>query len=195
MPQRLILIAFCLGWPALLFGQTAARTAFVTRVSQQLAYVGQLKCELVGRAPVTPRQFIRFDSLRRYCSNAELHALLQHRSPVVRSYALWALSERPDADLLPLLRQHRRDRATFEAQCGCIGTTRNVVDFMLQRYRATPQYRVDTLVRANKVLLTHLERQSAARTLRWLHAQRQLSWPQKRRHIRRYQQLAARDDD
>jgi hypothetical protein len=192
---RLVIVLLLIMRPWELPAQTASHAAFIKRVTAKIAYVGILDGELVGRYAYTTRQFTRFDSLRRRCSTAELRQLVAHRSPVVRSYAYWALTERPDADLLALLVAHRRDVAEFEQRAGCIGSTHDVAGFMLNCYQDSPQYRSDSLAVDKQRLVAQLEEAATERLMQRRRRHQHLSWYQKRRQIRQEQRLEARSDD
>lgn len=192
---RLLTCALLLLAPLGLSAQTAGHAAFIKRVTRKMAYVAVLDCEAVGRAPITTNQYLRFDSLRRQCSTEELGRLVAHKSPVVRSYAFWALSERPEAELFPLLLRHRRDTAEFEQHCGCFGSPTTVVDFMLGCYQKSAQYRSDSLAAGAQQVVAVLKEQHTDRWQRWRQHHQQLSPRQRQRLIRKDQRLEARNDD
>ncbi|RFP66581.1 hypothetical protein D0N36_02405 [Hymenobacter lapidiphilus] len=138
---------------------TASHKTFVKRVTKQIAYVGLVKCILVSKSAYTPKQYLRFDSLRNRCTSAELTALLKHRSPAVRVYSFRALSEKPEVDLLPLLVEHQSDTAEYAWRCACAGGTDKVVDGMLLDYKGSYQYTQDTLVSERKILWEGLNKE------------------------------------
>ncbi|RSK50232.1 hypothetical protein [Hymenobacter rigui] len=168
--------------------------AFIKRVTDTIAHVGVVKCEAVSRIGYTPRQYIRFDSLRRYCSSTELQALLEHKSPAVRGYAFWALSERPEVDLYLLMLRHRRDTDKFDRQCGCFTSTYTVVGFILLKYRGSRQFAQDTLSAARKTTYQRMAYVWSRQQDRYLDRGRNMSWAQKRRLIEKNRQLDARND-
>ncbi|WP_044002347.1 hypothetical protein [Hymenobacter swuensis] len=166
MRYRLIVLMLLLGVGQEIKAQVNRQAAFIKRVTDTIAYVGVLKCELVSRAAYMPRQYIRFDSLRKQCSNEELQTLLAHKSPAVRGYAFWALTERPEVDLYPLLLRHRRDTKKYAQLCGCIGSTQTVIDGMLYEYGRSSRFTSDMLVPERKKGMASLEQASSQRFYR-----------------------------
>lgn len=195
MFTRLILFTILLLCFNPLLAQKTSHNAFIKRVTKRMAYVGILKCEMVGRAAYIPPQYLRFDSLRKQCSNTELQALLKHHAPVVRAYAFQALAERPEVDLFPLLLLHRSDTATFAQQCGCIGSKNTVVDAMLSDYRPSPQYNRDKLVSYRQEVIDRLEMKSSSRSNRERQKWRHATSRQRFRLKRRYERATPQHDD
>ncbi|MET4106167.1 HEAT repeat domain-containing protein [Hymenobacter sp. UYP22] len=163
--HRLVILLLLLGAGQGTFAQGKNQAAFIKRVTDTIAYIGVLKCEAVSRIGYTPRQYTRFDSLRSYCSSEELQALLKHKSPAVRGYAFWALSERPEVDLYPLLMKHRRDTGKYAQLCGSIGSIQNVIDAAFFDYSQTSRFTSDTLIIERKSGIAKLERADR----RWFH--------------------------
>ncbi|RSK34505.1 hypothetical protein [Hymenobacter metallilatus] len=169
--------------------------AFIKRVTDTIAYVGVVKCEAVSRIGSTPRQYIRFDSLRRFCSSAELQALLKHKSPAVRGYAFWALTERPEVDLYPLLLRHRQDRAETAQMCGCFGSVITVISSMLNDYEKSPQYARDSLNPERRRVYLVLHKEAKARWRKKSQHQENMTLRAKNRAKRRDDKLWAHDND
>lgn len=166
-------IAFFLSFNPLL-AQKTSHNAFIKRVTKRIAYVGVLNCSKVGLGGYITPQYIRFDSLRKQCSSAELQVLVEHRAPVVRSYAFQALAERPEADLFPLLLKHQNDTAEFAQHCGCISSKSKVIDAMLSDYCLSSQYSRDKLISTKQEVVKQLKIKSLNRfrreRLQWRHA-------------------------
>ncbi len=160
--------------------QTAvSHKAFIKRVTKRMAYVGVLKCELVTHFYVTNSQYLRFESLRKECTNAELTALLKHRAPVVRVYAFWALSERPGVDLLTLLVQNQQDTAKLASSCGFYGSVDTAIDKMLSFYRKSAQYAPDKLAIERQTAWEALTAEESVRLFRKTEHDRRLTRQQK----------------
>jgi hypothetical protein len=65
-------------------------------------------------------------------SKDELFNLTKHPSGVVRCYSFWALSRKPDVDLLPILINHLSDTANIQVLFGDEGWREKVGDFMIE---------------------------------------------------------------
>ncbi|NVO84600.1 hypothetical protein [Hymenobacter terrestris] len=190
-----LLLLLCLSSNTLFAQTQVSPKTSIKKTVRQMARVGILKCELVGRAPIKPQQYLRFDLLRKQCTDAELTALLKHRAPVVRAYAFQALSERSESDLLPLLLQQRRDTAKFAQQCGCIGSTTTVVESMLQDYEGSPQYAQDTLSTERKTLAANMSEESIERFAKVRATYKRSTEKQRRELIREARLLKAHDEN
>jgi hypothetical protein len=88
----------------------------------------------VGEGGDRSETYAAYERLRDHATRERLLALTSHKSPVVRCYAVQALSERhPDIDLLPVLLAHVEDLEEVETQVGCIGMVQKTGDVMIFR--------------------------------------------------------------
>lgn len=173
----------------------ASHKAFIKRVTKQIAYAGVVDCQYIGRAAIRSRQYLRFDSLRKQATTAELTALLSHRAPAVRAYAFQALTERLEADLLPILLQHQNDTAKMAGMCGCFGFSNTVFDNMFYDYKGSQQHVQDLLVSSRKVAWDKIEEESYERNYRERERQKRLTPQQKSKARRDYKRLRAHSDE
>ncbi len=85
------------------------------RVARTLAYLNVVKSEIYGVVLIETYEYKNFQKLKRRATKAELIALTNCLSPVVRCYAFWALSlDHPTVDLLPIVLDHIKDTAKVE---------------------------------------------------------------------------------
>lgn len=190
---RFALFIALLSAPKTLFAQAEGSLNISPKKAvRQMARVGILKCELVGRAPIMPQQYLRFDLLRKQSTDAELTALLKHRAPVVRAYAFEALAERPNIDLFPLLLRHQQDTARLAVSCGCFRFNNTVIDNMLFEYGDSPQYAQDMSVINKKAAWENLREEFSQRASRKRERNKQLTPYQK---IKEDKRLSAHDDE
>jgi hypothetical protein len=125
----------------LFFGCSAAgaRLKLSTRlIVTRIALNNKVMGSAVSAGGICPRQYKNFEALERNASTAELHRLLQHHNSAVRCYAFWALTRRPDQDLLPYLLSKTGDKSKVETMFGCSTDDEYVTDFMI--WLVTPGY-------------------------------------------------------
>ena len=193
MTARALLLLVLSGLPGLGAAQTVERSARIQQLTAQLARAGSVESQGIGFSARPSVQYMYFDSLRAYCTEAEIRQLVTHQAPAVRCYAFWALTERPEAELWSLLAGHRRDFALVRTRFGCNSGVENVADLMLSIYEDTPQYQADSLTAGKAVLIRKLQARAEARSDRHL---RRLRSRRYRRHMTQLvQRLDARRDD
>jgi hypothetical protein len=106
-------------------------TATQDTIVSQIAKDGTVKSQYVSRIAYTPKQYIRFDSLRRISSLEDMMSLANHRSAAVRVYIFKFLLENQKWDeALQVLQMNYQDETAFYHLFGCIGGIHTVGYFM-----------------------------------------------------------------
>ena len=108
------------------------------KVVTEIEKVNELMSSAVYYEGSTPKQWGNFVELKKNATNEELIELTNHPNGVVRSYSFWALSNKKDVDLFPIVKNHLNDYQLINTQFGCIGGQKMVGDFFIQVI--TPPY-------------------------------------------------------
>ncbi|WP_109700387.1 hypothetical protein [Chitinophaga deserti] len=107
--------------------------------------VNVLKGPVIGDGGERPMQYENFELLEKAATQKELITLTDHPNPTVRCYAFWALNNRGDVKLLPIVLKHFNDTAIVKMHFGCIGSYNKVGDYFVESIR--PVYRRDDTLR------------------------------------------------
>ena len=111
--------------------ETYRLTAAQDTLVNQIAKDGTVKNQYVSRLAFTPKQYIRFDSLRRISSLKDLMFLANHPSAAVRIYVFRFLLDTKDWErALQVLQMNYKNETAFYHLFGCIGGVHTVGYFM-----------------------------------------------------------------
>jgi hypothetical protein len=124
------------------FGQFHFDKTKITRRTAQIVSKIEKVNEIMGSAVyyagIRPAQYDNFTELQNSATEDELVELTNYPNGVVRCYAFWALTYKPNAYLLPIVIAHIVDTSSVNTQFGCIGSREKVGDFFINL--VTPQY-------------------------------------------------------
>ena len=84
-----------------------------------IANDGELYVSTRGFSGVKSQQYKRYEWIKQSASDGLLVRLTDHKSPVVRIYAYWALRERGSDMLGSISIKHKNDTAKIDIQNGC----------------------------------------------------------------------------
>lgn len=104
----------------------------ILKLVGEIAKDSTLKSAYVGYQQIPTKQWDRYEKLNRICTNHELEFLTGNESPVVRSYAFMALSQRPNFNLFSIVSKHLSDTTILHLLTGDIGSREMVGDFYLR---------------------------------------------------------------
>ena len=85
----------------------------------------------VGYGGERPKQWDRFEELKKKATDEELIILTNHKSPAVKCYSFQALAERKNPKTFEILLNHLKDTEMVETFQGCIVSGQSVGDFFL----------------------------------------------------------------
>ncbi|MBS7563806.1 hypothetical protein KHS38_05270 [Mucilaginibacter sp. Bleaf8] len=103
----------------------------IQRIVDSMAKYNQVNSSGVGEAGVRTVQWTRYEQLSKTATLPELRALTNHKNPVVRCYALDALSARNDTATFSIVLAHLHDTARVSTFMGCIINSYLVGDYFL----------------------------------------------------------------
>ncbi len=106
----------------------------VMKLVREIAKENILNGAYIDLSKKRNKQFKRYKRLNKISTNAELVILTDNENPVVRSYAFWALSNRPKLDLLPILQKHLYDTTKCKTHLGCFIYEETVGDLYIETY-------------------------------------------------------------
>lgn len=89
------------------------------KLVDSLVEVNEIQSKYVSADGHTPEQYYRFMRLRKDASTVELLSFLNHRSPVVKGYAGWALIDNKYPDAGKLLQPFLRSKEKVTMFSGC----------------------------------------------------------------------------
>ncbi|MET4072905.1 hypothetical protein [Hymenobacter sp. UYCo722] len=113
--------------PREVYHLTAAQDTLV----HQIANDGTVKGRYVTKLGYTPRQYIRFDSLKKISSADDMLVLANHYSAAVKVYAFESLLDNQNWEkALQMLQLCSKDETAFFHLFGCIGGIHTVGYFM-----------------------------------------------------------------
>jgi hypothetical protein len=78
-------------------------------------------CGHVGYASIECEEYRMFLKLKNIATNEDLLNLIESKNPVIKAYAIQALSERDFPGIIKIFEKHISDKDVFTDQCGCIG--------------------------------------------------------------------------
>lgn len=191
LTRFIFLVSLLLSYHSIQAQTAASHKAFIKRVTKQIAHAGVVDCQYIGRAAMPSRQYLRFDSLCKQATTAELTALLSHRASAVRAYAFQALTEKPEADLFPALLQHQNDTAKLAGTCGCFGFSNTVFGNMFYDYKGSLQHAQDLLVNTRRATWEKIEKEFHERNNRERERKKHLTPQRKHKANREYKRLRA----
>ena len=133
---KLILILVCcvtLGNPCQ--GQTDFKPGSISLnvkwITLKLKKYDKVTGARVGKGAFKSDQYKLYEKLKRKASENELYELTNHKSPVVRAYALTGLAEMNSPKTLDVLMKNQNDTTAIDQQFGCIGAHTTVIGYML----------------------------------------------------------------
>ncbi len=103
----------------------------LARIVGRMVVANEIMGAGVGPNGRRPQQYVRYTALTQLATTAELYALLEHPSPVVRGYSFQAMTLRSEVELLPILFSHLVDTAIVYTLYGCVARHERVGDFMI----------------------------------------------------------------
>ncbi len=139
--MKYLLVAFCLFCCCSLpgYGQYAYDAATLSRATRKMVRTLEKDNQLLGRAVtmagLRPRQYDRFEKLKRAATVPELRQLTGHPNGVIRCYAFWALACHRSENLLPLVYAHINDTTEVFSCFGCIIDFPQVGDVFIDMVR------------------------------------------------------------
>ena len=135
----------------------------VAAVAAQIAADSTVDGELVGRAPITTEQYLRYKKLVSLANESELRSLTNHSSAIVRCYAVKGFFDRGSTEVLGILRAHEFDTAIVVVRNGCMIGMPRVVDYMWSKFYNQQKSGTYKLTPADTLLLKKLRASRWAR--------------------------------
>ncbi len=118
----------------------------VKRLAHKLTKYDEVTGPRVGKAAHKSDQYKVFEKLKLKASDIELYELTNHKSPLVRAYALTGLTDVNSCKTIDVMSKNQNDTATVDQQFGCIGTCNTVIGYMLPF--------IKSYIKNNKISLT-----------------------------------------
>lgn len=120
-------------------------------ITEQIAQYKGVDAAAIGVAGSKSDQYKRFEHLVQQATTRELLQLTNHKSPIVRAYAFWALGKREYKSIIPeVVEKHLKDRETFNYTSGCMPETEYINSFYLQSLIYHPDFLYLKLSEAEK---------------------------------------------
>lgn len=105
----------------------------------------------IGVAGSKTDQYKRLEQLIHEATTQELLQLTNHKSPIVRAYAFWALGKREYKSIIPkVVEKHLKDNESFTYTSGCLPQTEHINSFYLQTLIYHPDFSYLKLSKAEK---------------------------------------------
>lgn len=98
----------------------------------QIAMCNRVDGPFVGIGAVKSEQYKRYELLSKY-SEEKLIELTKHKSPAVKVYAFNALFQKKSSKIISIFAAHITDTTEFEELAGCIGMSKPVNFYLLQK--------------------------------------------------------------
>ncbi len=132
----LLLSSLCIGLSAqtLAKGELAAALKSGNFAVEGIAANTRVEGAAVGIAGTKSEQYARFHDWYSRASDEDMLRMTSHSSPVVRSYALWAMALTDHPDFASTARSLGSDDAEIDTVFGCVVERMTVADFA-QRLR------------------------------------------------------------
>ncbi len=92
----------------------------IKHIANQIARHNVLTGSAVGYVGTRPKQWDRYEKLKKEATNEELILLIEHKNAVVRCYSFDALAYRKGIDIFPILIKHLSDTAEVATFFGCL---------------------------------------------------------------------------
>ena len=106
----------------------------ILKIAKKIAKVNEVQSKSIGFTGTRSKQYLRYEKLKNIAHKNELVQLTNHFNPVVRCYAFWALRDRQESNIFPLLLNHIHDTVKVITQTGCIGEYKKTEDFCINLF-------------------------------------------------------------
>jgi hypothetical protein len=99
-------------------------------VIKKMIKYNRIDSEAVGYGAERTAQYDRFIKLTGRATTEELILLTNHKNPVIRGYAFWALARQNYADLYKIFSDHQHDSESVDVLMNCTGGEMPLIGFM-----------------------------------------------------------------
>jgi hypothetical protein len=103
----------------------------VKRLAHKLQKYDKVTGPRIGKSAAKSDQYREFEKLKLKATENELCELTNHKSPIVRAFALTGLTDINSAKTLEIMNKNQNDTVTIAQQFGCIGADNTVIGYML----------------------------------------------------------------
>lgn len=124
------------------------------RLLKSLIKYNRVDGQRIGRASIYSEQYIRFDSLRRISSKADILLFTKSRSAVIKVYAFNSLIDTKDvSNALQVLTTNYKDTTVFRHLFGCIGGASTLGKYMFVKFNSSAKRKVISLTFKQQAIL------------------------------------------